>query len=72
VEVVFGHELAEKEEFVQALDQCITLIKTGDVASALETLLEQVRVGQAARREYGEMPEATPLWECTKPTTAPP
>lgn len=43
VEVVFGHELAEKVEFVSALDQCITMIKTGDLATTLETMLDQVR-----------------------------
>jgi len=42
VEVVFGHELAEKVEFVSALDQCITMIKTGDLATTLETMLDQV------------------------------
>jgi hypothetical protein len=43
VEVVFGHELAEKAEFVSALDRCITMIKTDDLATTLETMLDQVR-----------------------------
>jgi len=38
VEKIFGSELSDREEFVSAVDRCVQLIKSQDVATAMATI----------------------------------